>query len=38
MARKVKDKELDSSEARLKLKPRGKPYFPSERLISVSGS
>jgi integrase len=27
MARKVKDKELDSREARGKLKPRGKPYW-----------
>ena len=29
MARKVKDKELDSREARSKLKPRGKPYWRS---------
>jgi integrase len=29
MARKVKDKELDSSEARRKLKTRGKPYYRS---------
>ena len=27
MARKVKDKELDTREARGKLKPRGKPYW-----------
>ncbi|MEJ2377034.1 MAG: tyrosine-type recombinase/integrase, partial [Pseudolabrys sp.] len=27
MARKVKSKELDSREARLKLKPQGKPYW-----------
>src|SRR3974390_2918866 len=27
MARKVKDKELDTREARSKLKPRGKPYW-----------
>jgi integrase len=27
MARKVKDKELDSKDARRKLKPRGKPYW-----------
>ena len=27
MARKVKDKALDSREARSKLKPRGKPYW-----------
>jgi hypothetical protein len=29
MARKVKDKQLDSREARSRLKPRGKPYFRS---------
>src|SRR5262250_2624058 len=29
MARKVKDKELDTREQRLKLKPRGKPYWRS---------
>jgi integrase len=27
MARKVKDKELDTREARARLKPRGKPYY-----------
>jgi integrase len=27
MARKVKDKQLDTREARLRLKPRGKPYY-----------
>jgi integrase len=29
MARKVKDRELDSKDARRKLKPRGKPYWRS---------
>jgi hypothetical protein len=29
MARKIKDKELDSSAARARLKPRGKPYWRS---------
>jgi hypothetical protein len=36
----IKDKELDSREARLKLKPHGKPLFPFpvERLLSVTGA